>query len=123
MKRLFGLCACAALLAACGANIEGEWRGTLADTNGRSADVVLQLTQRGDEVRGTMTTFGLPCLSAATIEGSVDGDALSLTGASGETKIELEGKVNDEETEASGTFEIPTAGACVGAKGQWKATR
>lgn len=123
MKRLFGIFACAALLGACGASVEGEWRGTLADTNGNAAEMVLQLTQSGGEVLGTMTSFGLPCLTAATLEGTVDGDALSLIGSNGETKIELAGKVNEEETELTGTFEIPTAGACVGAKGQWKATR
>jgi opacity protein-like surface antigen len=121
MKNIFALSALALLIAACGADVEGTWRGTYTDTNSRSGNLLFEMTQSGSDVTGTLTSFGLPCLDEATVTGSVDGDQIHLDGARGESSVTFNGTVN--ENQISGTFTIPATGSCVGGQGTWTVNR
>jgi hypothetical protein len=79
----------------------------------------LTWTQSGSTLTGTILVKGTPCLTAATVSGSISGTTITFGAVSGTHTVVYDGTVSG--TTMTGTYTAPAA--CVDAKGTWTATK
>lgn len=98
----------------------GQWTGTWADTSPDTSSGTFSLTwtQTGNNLAGTITVKGTPCLSGATVTGTINGSAISFGAVSGRITVTYDGSVSGNKMQ--GTYSAPT---CGDAKGNWSATQ
>ena len=103
------------LLAGCGADLEGNWVGTWTGLGGRSGDLELQLKQSGSDVSGNLVATGTSCFGSAAVEGTTDGDEVTLTARAQNFTAELKGMAGEESFK--GDFSIAAGSICGGQAG------
>lgn len=103
------------------AGLAGTWNGTWKDTSPDTSGgtFVLTWTQDGNALTGNIVVKGTPCLTAATITGSVNGSAISFGAVSGKNTVVYNGSISG--STMKGSYVAPAA--CADAKGTWAATR
>jgi hypothetical protein len=99
----------------------GTWHGTWTNTtpDKSSGTFVINWTQNGSALSGSIVVKGTPCLGNATITGALDGSAISFGAVSGATNIAYDGTVSGNTMK--GTYKA--AASCASAKGTWEATK
>ena len=97
----------------------GQWSGTWTDTSPDTSGGTFALTwtQTGNNLSGTITVAGAPCLTAGNVTGTINGSAISFGAVSGQVTITYTGTIAG--TKMQGTYDAPT---CGNAKGNWSAT-
>jgi hypothetical protein len=106
--------------AATAPGLGGKWNGTWTDTSPDTSNGTFALTwtQNGSNLSGTITVAGTPCISAATVTGSLNGSAITFGAVSGRVTITYTGTIAG--TKMSGTYSAPN---CGNATGNWQATQ
>jgi len=101
--------------------LNGTWNGTWQDTSPDQAGgtFVLTWTQNGSALAGNIVVKGTPCLSAATVTGSVNGSSISFGAVSGTNTVTYNGTISGDTMK--GGYTAPSA--CEDAQGTWTATR
>ncbi len=101
--------------------LTGTWNGTWQDTTPDQAGgtFVLTWTQNGNALSGNIVVSGTPCLSAATVSGTVNGAAISFGAVSGTNTVTYNGTVSGSTMQ--GGYTAPSA--CEDAQGTWTATK
>jgi hypothetical protein len=79
----------------------------------------LTWTQNFNILTGNIVVKGTPCLTGATVSGSVSGSTITFGAVSGTHTVVYDGTVSG--TTMKGTYTAPAA--CVDAKGTWAATK
>jgi hypothetical protein len=99
----------------------GTWNGTWQDVTPDqvSGTFALTWTQSGSTLTGTILVKGTPCLSSATVSGSVNGSTINFGAVSGTHTVVYDGTISG--TTMKGTYTAPAA--CIDAKGTWAATK
>jgi len=80
---------------------------------------VLTWTQNGSALTGGIVVKGTPCLSIATVNGTVSGSTISFGAVSGTNTVVYDGTISG--STMKGSYTAPTA--CEDAKGTWAATK
>ena len=101
--------------------LTGTWNGTWQDTTPDQAGgtFVLMWTQNGTALTGNIVVEGTPCLSAATVTGSVNGTSISFGAVSGTNTVSYTGTISGSSMQ--GNYTAPSA--CESAQGTWTATK
>ena len=115
------------VLAACGgpapqtADVAGQWAGTwTSDEIEAGGSLEATFAQTGNEISGTVTIDGSPCLATGTITGSVSSSNVTFGAVSGPDGIEFSGTVGA--TSMNGTYSVES-GLCAGDTGTFTAER
>jgi hypothetical protein len=103
-------------------NLTGTWQGTWTETDPDSmgGDFTVTWTQTGNTVAGTIQVTGTPCITQGTVNGQLDGQAITFGAVQGERTIAYTGMVSTDLNSMSGTFDASTCGDAVGT---WQAQR
>jgi hypothetical protein len=84
-----------------------------------SGTFALTWTQSGNALTGTIVVKGTPCLSAATVSGTVNGSTISFGAVSGKNTVVYDGTISG--STMKGTYTAPAG--CGDAKGTWQAAK
>jgi tetratricopeptide (TPR) repeat protein len=108
-------------------SLTGTWRGTWTDSgpNGGSGDVLLNLTQNGSALTGTVTVPSDSCLPAnSSVTGTYSGNNVSLTIQSGSESVTANAIVDTTSmTMNNGSWNYTASGAdCAGDAGIFSCT-
>ncbi|MGD0121191.1 MAG: hypothetical protein ABSC46_01375 [Candidatus Limnocylindrales bacterium] len=103
-----------------GLGLSGPWNGTWQDTSPdtSSGTFAVTFTQTGNNLSGTITVKGTPCLTSGAVTGTITGGTISFGAVSGNVTITYDGSVSGSKMQ--GTYAAP---ACGNAKGNWSATQ
>ena len=96
---------------------DGTWKNTTPDQS--TGTFVLTWTQNGSALTGSIVVKGTPCVTGASITGSVSGSSISFGVVSGQIKIAYDGTISG--TTMKGTYAAPAT--CADAKGSWEAVK
>jgi hypothetical protein len=98
----------------------GQWSGIWKDTSPDTSSGTFSLSwiQTGNNLAGSITVKGTPCLSGGTVTGTINGSSISFGAVSGQVKITYDGSISGNKMQ--GTYSAPT---CGNAKGDWSATQ
>lgn len=101
--------------------LAGTWNGTWQDVTPDhvGGTFVLTWTQNGSVLMGGIVVNGTPCLSVATVTGTVSGSTISFGAVSGTHTVVYNGTISG--TTMKGSYVAPAA--CVNATGTWAATK
>ncbi len=101
--------------------LSGSWTGNWQDVTPDQAagTFTLTWTQSGTALNGNIVVSGTPCLSAATVSGSISGSKITFGAVSGTHTVVYDGTVSG--TTMQGTYTAPAA--CEDATGTWTATK
>jgi len=101
--------------------LAGTWDGTWKDTtpDQSTGTFALTWTQNGSALTGSIVVKGTPCVTGASVTGSVSGSSISFGVVSGQIKIAYDGTISG--TTMKGTYAAPAA--CADAKGSWEAVK
>lgn len=104
-----------------GGIMDGRWTGTFVNTSplAGTGTFELQLSQTGQQYSGTATIYNSPCITTATVTGTISGSSLQFGVVSGTVSIEYSGTLAGNG--ASGTY--LASAACLNATGTWSATK
>ncbi len=104
-----------------GGIMDGRWTGTFVNTFplAGTGTFELQLSQTGQQYSGTATIYDSPCITTATVTGTISGSSLQFGVVSGTVSIEYSGTLTGNG--ASGTY--LASAACLNATGTWSATK
>jgi len=97
----------------------GKWNGTWQDTSPdtSSGSFAVTFAQTDNNLSGTITVKGTPCLTSGTVTGTITGSTISFGAVSGQVRITYDGTISGGKMQ--GTYAAP---ACANAKGNWSAT-
>jgi hypothetical protein len=100
--------------------LSGTWSGTWNNTSPITAvgKFTLAWAQQGDKLYGALSVTGSNCLRAGNVTGSVSGNRLSFGAVDGDTSIDYDATIVDNNT-LSGTYHT----ACGNSAGTWTASR
>jgi hypothetical protein len=100
--------------------LSGAWTGTWNNTSPITAvgTFTLAWAQQGDKLYGALSVTGSNCLRAGNVTGTVSGNRLSFGAVDGDTTIEYDATIVDNNT-LSGTYHT----ACGNSVGTWTASR
>lgn len=102
----------------------GPWTFTIKTVSG-TVVATTNLSQNGSQISGTLTLVlnATACGSAATLNGTVQGNNLTFEIVQGPSEALLTGTANQTFTAASGTYNTVAAGDCFqpGDAGSWSA--
>ena len=101
--------------------LAGTWNGTWQDVTPDqvSGTFVLTWTQNGSDLTGSIVVKGTPCLSSATVTGTVSGSAISFGAVSGKNTVAYNGTISG--STMKGSYTAPAAFGA--AKGTWAAAK
>jgi hypothetical protein len=95
--------------------VVGTWTGTWLSRSGVGGAGVLDLTQSGDSVTGTVSFTNSPCFSSGSISGSLVADTFTAAVTAGAIDVTVTGTLTGNQM--SGTYDAISAGACTGDTG------
>ena len=122
----FAALALVLVLTACGnpsgprVEIAGAWAGTWLSSRDAGGDIQATFVRAGDEISGTLSITGSPCLTTGSISGSVSNTNVTFGAVSGPDGIEFTGTVGA--TMLEGTYSV-SSGSCMGDTGTFSAAR
>jgi hypothetical protein len=98
----------------------GIWGGEYVSTStpGSTGTFILDWTQTGSALSGTISVTNTPCVSEGTITGTVEGSQITFGAVEGAYSIAYEGTVSGDSM--SGTYSSPS---CGNAAGTWQAAK
>jgi|KBSSwiStaDraftv2_1062776.scaffolds.fasta_scaffold137931_2 hypothetical protein len=101
------------------AGLSGTWTGTWGNQTPDQSTGTFTLTwsQNGNNLAGTITITGTPCLSGGSITGSVSGSTITFGAVQGEVEVKYSGSIAGQSM--SGTYQTD----CGNAKGTWNAVK
>lgn len=104
-----------------GGIMDGRWTGTFVNIFPLpgTGTFELQLSQTGQQYSGTATIYDSPCITTATVTGTISGSSLQFGVVSGAVSIAYTGILTGNG--ASGTY--LASAACLYATGTWTATK
>jgi hypothetical protein len=107
-------------------SLTGTWRGIWTDNspNGGSGEVLLNLTQNGSALTGTVTVPSDSCLPAnSSVTGTYSGNNVSLTIQSGSESVTVNGTADTSTMTMNGSWTYTASGAdCAGDAGIFSCT-
>jgi hypothetical protein len=100
--------------------LAGTWNGAYESTSdpGSTGTFVLDWTQTGSALSGTISVTNTPCVAEGTITGTTDGTTITFGAVQGAYSIAYEGTVSGDTM--SGTYSSPS---CGNAAGTWTANK
>ncbi len=101
--------------------MQGRWTGTFENTTPLAGNgtFTLDLQQSGQQFWGTMSVTNSPCLSSATISGTLVGNSIDFGVVSGNVTVNYTGTVSG--SSAAGSY--VASEACMFATGTWSAEK
>ena len=98
----------------------GIWGGEYVSTStpGSTGTFILDWTQTGSALAGTISVTASACITEGTITGTTDGTSITFGAVEGAYSIAYEGTVSDDTM--SGTYSSPS---CGNAAGTWQAAK
>ena len=103
-----------------GTDLAGPWAGTWESTTspGATGTFLIEFTQTGNLLSGTITVNDTPCLTEGTISGALTGNQIAFGAVEAEQEVAYAGTVQGDTM--SGTYSAP---ACDQGAGTWEASR
>lgn len=100
--------------------LAGIWGGDYASTStpGSTGTFIIDWTQTGSTLGGTISVTNTPCVTEGTITGTVEGEQITFGAVEGAYSIAYEGTVSGDTM--SGTYSSPS---CGNAAGTWEAAK
>jgi tetratricopeptide (TPR) repeat protein len=99
-------------------HLTGDWRGTWKDMLGAGGDVTFSLTHNNDNVSGTVSISGNPCLTTGDISGRVSGTSANLIIQSAGETISLDAEADTTSKTLTGSWNFTASGVgCAGDRG------
>ncbi len=96
-------------------NLTGNWSGTWSSYSAVSGDIQASMIQNGDNISGTVSIMGSPCISGGTFSGTVSGNSIFFGIVSETDAIDFTATYYSPFT-ISGTYSVEN-GNCAGDTG------